>query len=85
LIALSHALDRDLSTYLERWGFVLSDAAKAAVAEKDDFPTDFYIAEPQDHCLGFPKEKLPMDGTATWPVSTKPAAKLTQADHHHDH
>ena len=84
LIALSHALDRDLSTYLERWGFVLSDAAKAAVAEKDDFPADFYIAEPQDHCLGFPTDKLPMDGTETWPVRTKPVAKPIQTQHHDD-
>ncbi len=85
LLALSHALDRDLSDYLERWGFELSDAAKAAVVDKTDFPTDFYIAEPQAHCLGFPTEKLPMDGSSTWPLASKPASKTSQPVDHHDH
>ena len=85
LIALSHALDRDLSAYLERWGFELSAAAKAAVADKIDFPTDFYIAEPQAHCLGFPTEKLPMDGGETWPLTSKPAPKSFSKIYHHAH
>jgi len=68
LIALSHALNRNMTNYLEVWGFELTDAAKAAVADKDMFPTDFYIAGPQDHCLGFPTEKLPVDGKQSWPL-----------------
>ena len=85
LIALSHALGRDLSDYLERWGFELSDAAKAAVADKVDFPTEFYVAEPQAHCLGFPTEKLPMDGSRTWPLTSKPVSKAAAEPDHHAH
>ena len=85
LIALSHALNRNLSNYLERWGFELSDTAKAAVADKADFPTDFYVAEPQAHCLGFPTEKLPMDGSGTWPLTSKPVSKAAAEPDHHAH
>lgn len=85
LIALSHALDHDLSEYLERWGFELSNAAKAAVAGKVDFPTDYYVAEPQAHCLGFPTEKLPMDGDHAWPLVSKPVSKPLMSTQHHEH
>jgi len=85
LLALSHALDRDLSEYLERWGFEFSETAKAAVADRTDLPTEFYIAEPQAHCLGFPAEKLPMDGSGTWPLASKVRMKATDKVDHHDH
>lgn len=85
LIALSSALDRNLSNYLEQWGFELSDIAKSSVAEKLDFPMDFYIAEPDAHCTGFPTEKRPVDGTQTWPINSKITAKSElNSDHHSD-
>ncbi len=73
LVALSHALDRDISDWLELWGFELSDAAKAAVSGKVKLPTDLYISGSQSHCRGFTTEKLPADGAQTWP--TAPAAR----------
>ncbi len=83
LIALSHALDRDMSNYLELWGFELSESAKAAVAEKVNFPTDFYVADSQAHCTGFPTEKRPVDGAQLWPLSGKPmATKFSRDDAH---
>lgn len=84
LIALSHALDRDISDWLELWGFELSDAAKLAVADKTKLPTDLYVAQPTDHCTGFPTQKLPADGQQTWPAAkaTKPGFDWTDTNEH---
>jgi hypothetical protein len=85
LIALSHALNRNLSDYLELWGFELSDTAKAAVSDKVDFPTDFYVAGSQAHCTGFPTEKLPVDGDQVWPLAGKTTEKFEAKTDHHAH
>lgn len=69
LIALSHAMGRNVAAYLEMWGFELTDAAKAHVTAWNypALPLDYYIAESQNHCKALPSTKLPVDGTQVWP------------------
>ncbi len=71
LIALSHALQLDLTDYLEMWGFDLSTTAKTHVAAwgYESLPLNYYTAEPTAHCKGFTSDKLPVDGTQSWPAS----------------
>lgn len=74
LIALSHALNRNMTNYLELWGFELSQAAKTHVAawNYDMMPTDFYTVPSNQHCGSFDSlPKLPIDGKQLWPTTSQ--------------
>lgn len=71
LIALSHALSRNMTEYLELWGFELTEAAKTHVAAWNYamMPTDFYTVGSRQHCESFDNlSKLPVDGKQSWPT-----------------
>ena len=80
LIALSHALNRNMTDYLELWGFELTEAAKTHVAawNYDMMPTDFYTVPSNQHCGSFDGlSKLPVDGKQVWPtLSQKPLTPI---------
>ncbi len=85
LIALSHALGRNMTDYLSLWGFELSPGAKAHVHAMNlpMMPTDFYIASPKQHCRGLGGiAKLPVDGTQVWPVAHTSLKATPQRDSH---
>jgi len=74
LIALSHALNRDMADYLELWGFELSETAKTHVASWNyvSMPTDFYTVTSTQHCDSFAAlSKLPIDGKQNWPTTSQ--------------
>ena len=80
LIAMSHLLERDMSDYIQLWGYELTDAAKTHVAAWNYpiMPTDYYVASPTQHCDSFEGlSKLSVDGTQNWPASNSKQKPLT--------
>jgi hypothetical protein len=74
LVALSHALNLNMTHYLELWGFELTPAAKTHVAAWNYgmMPTDFYTVPSNQHCGSFDNlPKLPVDGKQTWPTTSQ--------------
>jgi len=70
LIALTHASKRNMTDYLEMWGFEFTDAAKtqAAFFNYIPMPLIFYTVPDNAHCDSF--DDLPaqtIDGTTSWP------------------
>ena len=82
LIALSHLLERDMSDYIQLWGYELTEAAKTHVAAWNYpmMPTDYYVAASTQHCQSFDGlTKLPVDGKQSWPTtSQKPLTPYDQ-------
>ncbi|MFA0007831.1 ImpA family metalloprotease, partial [Vibrio sp. 10N.261.46.E12] len=71
LIALSYVGERDMTKYLDMWGFSFSDKAKQQVIalSLNDMPLKYFASSNQGYCLDeFAKTALDVDGTTVWPL-----------------
>lgn len=69
LVTLSCATQRDLSAYLEMWGFAFRESIKAHVANRgfETLRPAYYAIPEKGHCTGLNHPEIPVDGTSTWP------------------
>lgn len=69
LIALSHVLGRDMTGYLDMWGFQNGVTARAQVAGfgHPAMPRLFYALDATDHCTSLDRPALDMDAATPWP------------------
>ncbi|ARP37816.1 ImpA family metalloprotease [Vibrio syngnathi] len=72
LIALSYVAERDMTQYLDMWGFSFSDKAKQQVTalSLSNMPLTYFASSNQGYCLDeFAKKPLNVDGTTVWPLN----------------
>ncbi|MEZ8872448.1 hypothetical protein AB6D94_22855, partial [Vibrio sp. 10N.247.310.56] len=72
LIALSYVAERDMTQYLDMWGFSFSDKAKQQVTalSLSNMPLTYFASSNQGYCLDeFAKTPLDVDGTTAWPLN----------------
>ena len=72
LIALSYVAERNMTQYLDMWGFSFSDKAKQQVTalSLSNMPLTYFASSNQGYCLDeFAKTPLDVDGTTIWPLN----------------
>ncbi len=72
LIALSYVTERDMTNYLDMWGFTFSDEAKLQVVALNlaEMPLTFFASSDQGYCLDeFATKPVSVDGETAWPVA----------------
>ena len=69
LVTLSCAAQRNLTAYLEMWGYEFLDSIKAHIARRNFPPLEpaFYAIPATGHCTSLAYPELPIDGTSVWP------------------
>lgn len=69
LIALSWITERDMTAYLEMWGYEFPDFARNLVANYgfESVVPAYYAFAPTDHCTSLAHDRFPIDGTTQWP------------------
>ncbi len=71
LIALSYVTERDMTNYLDMWGFAFSEEAKQQVVALNlaEMPLTFFASSDQGYCLNeFATKPVSVDGETAWPV-----------------
>ncbi|MEL6858330.1 MAG: ImpA family metalloprotease [Pseudomonadota bacterium] len=72
LIAMSWAAQRDLTDYLEMWGYAYSSAALQHLTGLNlpRLEPAYYAIPTSGACFGLEYNELPLDGASDWPLGT---------------
>lgn len=72
LIALSYVAERDMTDYLDMWGFAFSDKATSQVVALNlpPMPLTYFASSNQGYCLDeFAQKPVSVDGQSAWPLN----------------